>query len=548
MDGRAYAERLRGMTLFGYALRNPGRGRGLNGSEIAFKAGGAQPIVNRGVLVNNDPLLADQTVIAEEAAAEAAAQPIAAQAQLLAAVDQLIQYHASISQAPTKGARIQYLFLLGAASAYSWVSSQATISGTKDSWNWDTRYPLTDDSSQAIFLTNALVYVLGKIIPSYNSSTLLGRLSALQQAAQGGVLSQAHFSDWSAAYESWWTARASDGSVAAAAFPAPSDLPNGSTYLDVSTTQDFTNATAYPNLTQWTPLIVEGAQKKYLTMTWNSVTSSCLSGAQETSIKSTAAAEVVTGAARNSEIDALLTLCQALTDEQKILAEFWAGGPGTPAPPGIALWLWRHTVAVNGASLYQTVYSGLELASGLFEASRLAWGLKAQFKESRPIQAIRRNYVGQTLTKYDGTSIAAALWVPYQMPNFVTPPFPDFVSGHSTFSQVLANIMTAWFGSALPSTQFTLTDAETVAPVLQNGTIVTLGYWPVAAGASEIQPGVVPAAPLTLTFSSWQDLADSAGISRLYGGIHAQSANLGGKSLANALTPAVTNAWGITKA
>ena len=44
--------------------------------------------------------------------------------------------------------------------------------------------------------------------------------------------------------------------------------------------------------------------------------------------------------------------------------------------------------------------------------------------------------------------ILATEWVPYQKPTFVTPAFPGFVSGHSTFSRAAAEVMTSLTGSA----------------------------------------------------------------------------------------------------
>ena len=44
--------------------------------------------------------------------------------------------------------------------------------------------------------------------------------------------------------------------------------------------------------------------------------------------------------------------------------------------------------------------------------------------------------------------ILAVDWVPYQQPTFVTPAFPGYVSGHSTFSRAAAEVMTAFTGSA----------------------------------------------------------------------------------------------------
>ena len=43
--------------------------------------------------------------------------------------------------------------------------------------------------------------------------------------------------------------------------------------------------------------------------------------------------------------------------------------------------------------------------------------------------------------------ILASDWLPYQRPSFVTPPFPGFISGHSTFSRAAAEVMTAITGS-----------------------------------------------------------------------------------------------------
>ena len=43
--------------------------------------------------------------------------------------------------------------------------------------------------------------------------------------------------------------------------------------------------------------------------------------------------------------------------------------------------------------------------------------------------------------------ILAENWWPYQRPSFVTPPFPGYVSGHSTFSRAAAEVMTLLTGS-----------------------------------------------------------------------------------------------------
>lgn len=56
--------------------------------------------------------------------------------------------------------------------------------------------------------------------------------------------------------------------------------------------------------------------------------------------------------------------------------------------------------------------------------------------------------------------IRALRWVPYQKSTFVTPAFPGYTSGHSTFSRAAAEVLTAFTGSAFFPGEL----AEFVAP------------------------------------------------------------------------------------
>jgi len=89
-------------------------------------------------------------------------------------------------------------------------------------------------------------------------------------------------------------------------------------------------------------------------------------------------------------------------------------------------------------------------------------------------------------------------WVPYQKATFVTPAFPGFVSGHSTFSRSAAEVLAAYTGS----------------PYFPGGEMertFTPGYLTFEQG---------PSKPITLRWASYYDAADQAGISRIFGGIH----------------------------
>ena len=98
-------------------------------------------------------------------------------------------------------------------------------------------------------------------------------------------------------------------------------------------------------------------------------------------------------------------------------------------------------------------------------------------------------------------------WSTYQRATFVTPAFPGFVSGHSTFSRAAAEVMTGITGS--PYFPGGLLE-ETVAP-----------------GALKLEPG--PSAPVKLQSATYYDAADQAGISRIYGGIHITADDFGGR-------------------
>jgi hypothetical protein len=134
-------------------------------------------------------------------------------------------------------------------------------------------------------------------------------------------------------------------------------------------------------------------------------------------------------------------------------------------------------------------------------ASITAWDAKRQWNSVRPITAVRWLKKGQLVQAwggpYQGTkTIQGQDWVPYQRANFVTPSFLEYLSGHSTFSAA-AILLKAAIGSDTFGMSATI-----------------------AAGSSRIEPGAVPAAPVTLSWKSFTAAADQAGISREYGGIH----------------------------
>jgi hypothetical protein len=473
-------------------------------------------------------------------------------ALLLSSLEELFAYNASISLPPTRSARSYYLWMFSVTTAYAWVSSHPRLSGEIDGWNWTmSKRVLDDEQKMYCWMSRCLIEICTVVIPRFKPLGLLSKERFLfgwnvkqQDEYVRVLLRDARFTAWKDTWRAWWSTRAQDGSVAAGAQPSTADFPNGGTGLNVGSVQNFEDTAAYPNPDKWTPLIVKGKKQGYLTMNWGAVKSAGLSAAQEETIRGTASTEFLgTSPERTAEITALVEVCNGLTDSQKIIAEFWAGGPGTISPPGMAMWMWAQFMRATNQCLEYVVWSGLDLAVHLFEGSRITWALKKQYKEARPIQVVRHLFPDSLLSNYSGGEVTGAMWVPYQTASFVTPPFPDFPSGHSTFSQCFTLVMKRWFGDRIPNKVCSFASLPLLSPLFVKNTDVNLRAIVVEKGSSEIQPKVTPATAVVLEFDTWQDIAESAGISRQYGGIHAQSAHLGGQAVARGVHEALKESW-----
>jgi hypothetical protein len=103
--------------------------------------------------------------------------------------------------------------------------------------------------------------------------------------------------------------------------------------------------------------------------------------------------------------------------------------------------------------------------------------------------------------------ILAVDWVPYQLPTFVTPSFPGYFSGHSTFSRAGAEALAGITGS----------------PYFPGG----FGEYVIKAGSLKFELG--PTTDIPLQWATYFDASDQAGQSRLWGGIHVQADDFTGR-------------------
>jgi hypothetical protein len=247
---------------------------------------------------------------------------------------------------------------------------------------------------------------------------------------------------------------------------------------------------------------------------WQHVTTFALAPG---SLRSSAGPARYGSAEYRAQAQALIEISADLTDEQKMIAEYWADGPRSELPPGhwnlFAQFVSRRDHAGDRKlGLERDVKLFFALTNAVADAGCCAWDNKRAFDSVRPITAIRVLFRGQPIRAwagpYQGTElIDGARWFPYQPATFPTPPFPEYSSGHSTFSAAAAETLRR------------LTHRD------RFGARVTL-----PAGSSRVEPGAVPMSDVTLSWPTFSEAADQAGISRRYGGIHFEQGDLDGRT------------------
>ena len=157
-----------------------------------------------------------------------------------------------------------------------------------------------------------------------------------------------------------------------------------------------------------------------------------------------------------------------LTTEQRSIASYWADGGGTFSPPGHIISIAVQIARNKNLTLGQTAMLLAKVGIALNDAGVVCWRAKFKHNLMRPVTYIR-NYID-----------------PNWLPLIATPPFPSYTSGHSTFSASASRLLSIRFGN-----HFAFTDS----------TKLPYGF------------GV-------RSFQSFNEAAEEAAVSRLYGGIH----------------------------
>lgn len=294
--------------------------------------------------------------------------------------------------------------------------------------------------------------------------------------------------------------------------------PSGKPYSDYTGYTSVNTPTQIVNPDIWQPLSVSNGQggfvtQAYATPFWGSVTPFGLTSGSE--FRPHWLPPVHTQPQYKEEVDQIVNFSANLNDEEKVIAEYWADFPGTPLPPGHWTNFGIYISNRDGHTLDQDVEMFFALGNSLFDAGIGCWDSKLVGNSVRPITAIHYLYAGQQIYAWAGPGqgtkwIRGEDWQPYQPVTVVTPAFPEWISGHSSFSAAASEVLR----------QFTHSDYF--------GESVT-----VKAGGSAVEPGYAPLKDVTLHWDTFTEAANEAGLSRRYGGIHFEQGDLDGRALGN---------------
>jgi hypothetical protein len=270
----------------------------------------------------------------------------------------------------------------------------------------------------------------------------------------------------------------------------------------------FKGSITDPN--RWQPMqFSNGRTPGFLTPHWARVKGFSLKSNSE--LRPSITLPAFGSAAYKDQVDEVISLTANLTDEQKVIVEYWANGPGSETPPGTWNLFAQQISKRDQHGLEKDLKMFMLLGNAMLDASIVCWDCKRHFDSVRPITAVRLLYSGQTIKGFTGPltgigTMSGDLWLPYQPDTFISPPHPDFTSGHSTFSAAGAEILRMFTGSDSFNGNFT------------------------APARSMLTEQGVPSTAIQLSWSTFTSAAEQAGMSRLYGGIHFMNANVYGKS------------------
>lgn len=211
------------------------------------------------------------------------------------------------------------------------------------------------------------------------------------------------------------------------------------------------------------------------------------------------------------EVKEVVDMQTNLTDEQRALVEFMRDGPKSVQQAGHWFMFAQRVSERDKHTLDQDVKMYFLVEAAAMDAFIACWEAKMYYDFARPYSLVHDYYQDQVIRAWGGEGkgmieMKGQEWRPYSPETFLCPPFPSYVSGHSSVSGACAEILRLYtgddyFGEEIKRTPGALTEPDRLG------------------------------AEVTLKFPTFTETANMAGISRVLGGYHIQADNIEGLKL-----------------
>lgn len=212
-----------------------------------------------------------------------------------------------------------------------------------------------------------------------------------------------------------------------------------------------------------------------------------------------------------NEVKEVVDMQSRLTDEQRALVEFMRDGPKSVQQAGHWLIFAQNVSLRDHHTLDQDVKMYFLVEAAAMDAFIACWDTKMYYDYARPYALVHEYFQNQIIEAWAGpekglSKIKGKEWRPYSPETFLCPPFPAYVSGHSTVSGACSEILrlftgSDYFGEAVKRVPGEMTEINRIGDTV------------------------------TLKFPTFTNTADQAGISRVLGGYHIQVDNVEGLAL-----------------
>lgn len=227
--------------------------------------------------------------------------------------------------------------------------------------------------------------------------------------------------------------------------------------------------------------------------------------------------DVANSASYKAQADDVLLASASLTDEMKLKAELFDNKIESLGFSAV------FAAQSQGLSLLDFIHLDFLTNMAAFDAGVVIWKWKGEYDAVRPFSAIRHIYGDTPVTAWGGpgqgtVALPANQWKSY----LEEADHPEYPSASACFCAAHTQSARLFLGSDV------------------------LGF-PVdrPAGSSRIEPGITPAADTLLVFPTWTEFAADCGQSRIWAGVHFQSAVDASVALCNQFGDKAFDAVGI---